>query len=418
MEVLVLSSNDSLLDVYIYENLQLLEQLEGLLLNGEKKGHFTPDQVDAIFRILHTIKGSSAMMSYDYLTKLSHAMEDLFAYIRENKAQKTDHRKMCDLIFAAGDFLKVEIEKVQNGALPDGNPEDLLAEIHEYYNALKSGQAAPEASEKKAPAAEKPKKETPEKKADAKSDAAARVYKAIVFFQADCKMENVRAFGIIKSIEDLCIQTATIPDDVLKEHGEDEISANGFTLYMKSSEDGESLKKKISEAFFIRSLEFDDITDTDENVFDKKKVAAAEEKSGGRGKAGRTGPGTDTSLGQRQNYMSVKLDKLDKLMDLVGEIVITETTVTKNPEVLNLHLDTFEKAARQLRKLTDELQDTVMSMPHDPHIRHVPQAGAHRARYVQKKIGKNADLFISGEDTELDKKRDRQPIRSPDAYHP
>lgn len=401
-----MSSNDSLLDVYIYENLQLLEQLESLLLNGEKKGHFTGEQVDAIFRILHTIKGSSAMMNYDNLAKLSHAMEDLFAYIRDNKNQKTDHRKICDLIFSAGDFIKGEIEKVQGGAEPDENPENLLTEIHAYYEALKSGQDIPEAAQEKAPAAqaeapaagEKPKsKAAAEKKAGTPAEKT-RVYKAKIFFQSDCKMENVRAFGIIKSVEDLCSETATIPDDVLKEHSEDEIVTNGFSLFMNSAEEMETLKAKIAEAFFIRSLEISDVTDTEENVFDKKKApaaAVAEEKQAAQG-------AVDTTLNQRQNYMSVRLEKLDKLMDLVGEIVITETTVTKNPEVLNLHLDSFEKAARQLRKLTDELQDTVMS------IRMIPiSATFHKleriVRDMSKKIGKNADLLIAGEDTELDK---------------
>lgn len=249
-----MSSNDSLLDVYIFENLQLLEQLEGLLLAGEKNAHFSLEQIDAIFRILHTIKGSSAMMSYDDLTKLSHAMEDLFAYIRETKSPKTDHRKICDLIFSAGDFIKGEIEKLQSGAQPDGDSKLLLSDIREYYQLLKEGKAEQPEPEKPAPAKAKPKKPAVEADtkpaADAVSNAACKVYKAHVFFQSDCQMENVRAFGIIKSVENLCAQTSTIPDDVLKEHSEDDIVANGFTLFMETTEELETMKGKNCRGLF------------------------------------------------------------------------------------------------------------------------------------------------------------------------
>ncbi len=384
-----MSQNDSLLEVYIFENLQLLEQLETLMLTAEKAKRFTEKQVDAIFRILHTIKGSSGMMSYDGLARLSHAMEDLFSFIRDNKSKPYHHRKVCDLVFAAQDFLKSEIEKLQEGVPPASNPQALLDKIAKFHQQLKSDEAAVEEDAEAVPQA-----------AGAAVNASAcpdcRHYKAKVVFEPDCKMENVRAFGIVKSIEALCSSIVTVPEDVLKVNSDDFIIENGFTLFMESAADARILKEKITANFFIASLTFEELADASGTPLHADKQILRDTPA--------ETEQVDEKLNahQNQSYMSVRLEKLDKLMDLVGEIVITETTVTKNPEVSSMHIDSFEKASRQLRKLTDELQDTVMS------IRMIPiSATFHRLerilRDICKKTDKQAELIISGEDTEMDK---------------
>lgn len=100
--------------------------------------------------------------------------------------------------------------------------------------------------------------------------------------------------------------------------------------------------------------------------------------------------------------ISVNLSKLDTLMALVGEIVITESMVTASPDLKGLKLDTFTKSARQLRKLTDELQDVSMS------LRMVPVSATFQkmnrvVRDMSKKLNKKARLVLVGEDTEVDK---------------
>ena len=100
--------------------------------------------------------------------------------------------------------------------------------------------------------------------------------------------------------------------------------------------------------------------------------------------------------------ISVSVSKLDQLMDLVGEMVIAESMVTQNPDLKGLQLDNFEKAARQLHKITGELQDLVMS------IRMVPLATTfhkmHRlVRDMSRQLNKEVKLQLLGEQTEVDK---------------
>lgn len=387
-----MSANDSILDVYLYENGQLLDNLESLLLVCEKSGIFTAEQIADIFRILHTIKGSSAMMNFDNITGLSHALEDLFGFLREHQARKKDYRKISDLVFTSVDAMKLEFGKIQNSGLPDGDLTHITEGVRKFYKVLTS-------SDRPAETAEIDLAET-EDAADSLPAFSSNLhglhrYKAHVTFQRDSKMENIRALGIVKSLETLCVNVQTVPSDLLGEHSDDEITANGFDLFIESVKPSNAILSKIKEAFFINNLHFEELTETNAEeveIVEDVKANAPESKS----------QIMDTSHSIKQNYMSVNLNKLDMLMDIVGEIVITESTVTKNPEVLKLNLDSFDKASRQLRKLTDELQDIVMA------IRMIPvSATFHKmeriVRDMSNRFGKQAELIIIGEDTELDK---------------
>ena len=104
----------------------------------------------------------------------------------------------------------------------------------------------------------------------------------------------------------------------------------------------------------------------------------------------------------KESLISVNLSKLDQLMAVVSEIVITESMVTASPDLKGLRLDNFTKSARDLRKLTDDLQDVSMS------LRMVPVSSTFQkmnriVRDMSKKLGKKARLTLIGEDTEVDK---------------
>ena len=378
-------SSDSMLDIYLYETTQLLDEFESLLLTCENTDSFSAEQIAEIFRILHTIKGSSAMMSFEGVANLSHALEDLFDYMREHETRKKDHASISELAFETLDMIKSDIAKIQDGGTPDADVTTTIQRIRDYLAVLTSRKNTPP------PPADVPQDNT----TSATGDLRGQCYEAKVFFEAESKMENIRAFGIVKSVDSLCTGIVTIPKDLLGEHSADEIAENGCSLYMMSEEPQSELERKIREGFFIRRLEIKKIDDAEakkifgfadnENTKNKNKTRASE-----------------PSVMHKQNYMSVNLGKLDMLMDIVGEIVITESTVTNNPEVTKFHLESFEKASRQLHKLTDELQDIVMS------IRMVPvSATFHKmeriVRDMSVKIDKKAKLTIIGEDTELDK---------------
>ena len=112
---------------------------------------------------------------------------------------------------------------------------------------------------------------------------------------------------------------------------------------------------------------------------------------------------TERASQQRQS-VRVDVEKLDILLDLVGELVISEAMVAQNPDLrgLDIPLDRFEKSVMQLDKITRDLQDVSMS------IRMIPLSGTFRrmvrlVRDLSQKASKKVDLKIIGEETEVDK---------------
>ena len=112
------NGNDSILEAYLFETNSLLEQLDSLVLAAEEKDSFSEEDVNTIFRIMHTIKGSSAMMEYSSLMTIAHRAEDLFAIVRDKSMEIVPEAlrpALFDLLFQIIDFFRGEIERIENG---------------------------------------------------------------------------------------------------------------------------------------------------------------------------------------------------------------------------------------------------------------------------------------------------------------
>ncbi len=378
--------NDILMEAFIFENSQLIEQLEELLLSGERRTELDEGQIDETFRVMHTIKGSAAMMGYEEMALLAHAVEDLFSMIRENKPRESNWEEIFDIVLNSIDFFKGEIIKLQEDKMPDGDPKKLLTALEK---------AASQIGLPAAPADVPP--ETADESANEeyagfnklKKNTNDKYYRAHIRFFNGCQMETVRAMGVLFSIKDLYTDLVHFPPDI-EENCDSRIIEEGFTILMTAPAESEGeIREKLEEAMFLQSLEFCETNGPDGYGNNRTKTG---DRSGGAAQEKEI----------RQNFLSVNISKIDMLMDLVGEIVTTESMVIKNPDLDGLNLENFNKQARLLKKQTDELQDIVMS------IRMVPISSVfHKmqriVRDMNKKISKAADLVIVGEETEVDK---------------
>ena len=137
---------ESMLDTYLFETNSLLDNLDEMLMKDEKLGDFSPDDVNEIFRIMHTIKGSSAMMEFGSLSSIAHHIEDLFFYIRDKGIDSLDpqHKKeLFNLMFRSEDCLRGEVEKVENGQPLETDLDGFVAEINNFLKKI-SGAATEE----------------------------------------------------------------------------------------------------------------------------------------------------------------------------------------------------------------------------------------------------------------------------------
>lgn len=378
--------------MFIFESTQLIEQLEQFMLLSEKAGKFEAEVINEIFRIMHTIKGSSAMMFFENISTLAHSIEDLFFCIREHKPEKVDHKQLTDLVLKTIDFIKVELQKVQDDQAADGNPSQLVEASGKFLTSLKMDNnttniTAP--STEAAVKAEEQKFYLMYSREEAKT--AVTHYKAVIFFEDGCQMENIRAFTIIhnlKEIPGMAEELQYFPADIIEdEQSVQIIREKGFRLFIKSGKSMEALEAFFQQVIFLKSLTIEILADEPEKPHETGPEKQVNEKN---------------QLNTKQSVISVHIAKLDKLMDLMGEMVISEAMVTQHPELNGLKLHGYRKAARQLRKITNELQDVVMS------IRMVPLAlcfhKMHRiVRDMGMKLNKEVKLEILGEETEVDK---------------
>jgi len=400
---------DPMLDVFIFETQQLLEVLEETLLQSEKAKTMTEEHINEIFRVMHTIKGSSAMMSLDNLARLSHALEDMFDKIREGKT-RTDAdavEGITELVLESGDKFKVEVEKLLSGADSDGDFTELSERIHKYTQVIMGESPSDSGSSSGAGGSADDSGGGRDDTGAGNSgdslefvDDGSPIYKIKVIFESGCQMENLRAFTVSNTLTEHCTMMVHIPEDLEDSTVSEEIIANGFTLFIQSPENPDSLSKVVDGIMFVESSSVLLLPpDSEEIPLSMRPKPVIDETSDAKPVDEKpTAP--DTVV--KQNFISVNVNKLDKLMNLMGEIVTTESMVTKNPEVANLHIDSFERSSQELRKLINELQDIVMS------IRMLPVSNSfqkmHRiVRDVSKKVGKEVELTLIGEETEVDK---------------
>ena len=515
---------EGMIDAYIFEATSLLERLDQILMATESNSSFGEEDINEIFRIMHTIKGSSAMMGLDNMSKLAHAVEDMFFIIREEHPVIANIESLYDLVFKASDLLKAEIDLIQEDEYTPTDFTELMGNIEAYAAALKNGGSAQAAPAAAAEAPAEDKSAAPSEEAPVETRKVSTLTTVKVCFDDDCKMENLRALIIVNKIQDECVTLKYEPADI--ETNPDTaktIVENGFLIHFKSASSDDNILKLIEESLNVKSYEvleygsdagaeipaselttvrvsfepdckmenlralmavnnirgmcdtlafepsdieensetadiiakdgflihFKSSSPTDEVIARitespsvlkcdliseavaqpaapapkpadapaKPEPAAAPKPEAPKAAAPAApapkpaakpadnkpaAPAAGTGTKGKQSLISVNLNKLDQLLDIVGEIVITEAMVTSNPDLKGLQLDNFQKAARQLRKLTDELQDSVMS------IRMIPLSGAFNkmtriVRDMKIKLNKDVDLIFEGEDTEVDK---------------
>lgn len=371
--------NESLLQVYLFECNQLMEQLEQIVLSVEESNVYNMEDINQIFRIMHTIKGSSGMMQFNQIALLSHTLEDIFAFLRANEAITADYSRLTDHILDGIDFIKEEIEKIENGKPADGQASHLIELFQKFLTELQGLDQPPLNS-----ALEK------------------QIYKAVLFFEEGCEMENIRAFNVVHHLDGLAEVLQQTPEDLMNEKSMEEIRKEGFKLELKSLLSVEQLKEHLLETLFLSRLELEEgagastPSDLDIELEPTDQQEKQQQKLENKLVSSTTTGSSTTSM------ISVNVTKLDKLMDIVGEIVVAEALVVQNPDLQDLELDNFQKAARQLHKIINELQDSVLS------IRMVPLKSTfnkmHRiVRDMKKKLNKDVLLEMVGEDTEVDK---------------
>ncbi|MEN6349068.1 MAG: chemotaxis protein CheA [Syntrophomonas sp.] len=403
------TSREPMLDMFIFETLQLIEQLEQDILSCETTNQLESSSINEIFRIMHTIKGSAAMMMYDNIAGLAHSVEDLFYFLREEKCQDIDYSKICDIVLESTDFIKNFVGKLENEQVADEKADPLIKRIKDYLALLKESNRSNDTDPKDIDAGFEQQIYITAGEETA-GNLNGKKFRAVLFFEPDCAMENMRAFNIIHKLNDLAECIDYSPSDIIENDGTIElIRTKGFEIIFNTIHDCEEIKNFIFKTELVQNIELIEIEDecenesTAENAIPRQIILEDADEELPVKRAEKLSEERNKSSVFQQSIISVNVDKLDQLMDLVGELVISEAMVSLNPDLTELmNLDNFYKAVRQHRKIINEVQDVVMS------IRMVPLAITFQkmrriVRDMSKKLNKEVELQIIGEETEVDK---------------
>ena len=246
-----------MLEIYLFEATQLMEQLEEISIQCEKSKTISPEAINEIFRIMHTIKSSSAMMTFNDISVLAHSMEDLFYFIRENNEAKIDFENLFDLVLLRIDFIKGEVLKIENDGTADGSSETLVLKSS---NLLKNMKESSEEAIKNIVLEHH--EDTPEYIGlrENSSEEDNRKYVARIFYEDGCEMENVRAYAVIHNLKNIVSEIYHIPEDVIEsEHSTDAIRKNGLLIGFSTDIGKEKVEEQLNGIIFLKELDFAEV---------------------------------------------------------------------------------------------------------------------------------------------------------------
>ena len=428
-------NTEGMLDMYLFENGQLLERLQEIVLEQKDAECFDEESINEIFRTMHTIKGSSGIMMFDDITAVAHKLEDVFFYLRESHPENVPHLELVTHVLDVADFISSEMEKIQNGEAADGDSSEIIAELDKFLNKIKGSDP-----EKGKVIKENEHKEPKQFYIAPMATSVSRFFKIYLTYNPEIQLANVHAYKVVYALKEIAEDIMYSPEDIItNENSAEEILENGFKILLQTQSTQEDLEQIIQEGYDLKKVEiypcsakefqqgFDSVgseirIDLEPGTTEIEK--AIQNIVGNRQEESKKAPmapgdfviaskepGKAKKLAkdkqrkqEKASFISVDVKKMDMLMDLIGELVISESVVLQNPDlkVPGLKLDNFNKAAAQMSKISTDLQNVIMSMRMVP-LTNTFQKMNRIVFDVSRKLGKEIEFEMVGENTEVDK---------------
>ena len=401
------------LEIFIDETKEHVQNLNSQILELERDPE-NADVINEIFRAAHSLKGMAGTMGFKRMQTLTHDMENVFSEVRNGSIKV--NASIIDVVFQCLDALEEYLSNIQESADEGTNDNEPI--IKELNNILQ-GQAGGSA-----PAAE-PKKE--EKKADvATSDDERKwlainlnssqsnviveakkqgmnVYGVTVKVQESCILKAARAFLVFKALEELGEVIVSSPSAQDIEDEKFELDFSVVIITDKSLEDVIAAAQNVSEIEKVLGAPIEDsalhpdtpVETTQSSAIQVKEAEKAQpEKKAGEKKA----------VGKPIVNRTVRVDieKLDVLMNLVSELIIAKNSLVSASGVENKGHSAFNEHIEYLESVTTNLHESVMKVRMVP-IESVVTKFPRMIRDLSKKLNKKMELYMSGEETELDR---------------
>ena len=412
------------LEIFIDETKEHLQNLNEqlLILESEPENENT---INEIFRAAHSLKGMAGTMGYKRMQKLTHNMENVFSEIRNGKMKVKS--ELVDVLFRGLDALESYLENIQASA--DEGTEDNDSIIVDLNNILEEGLGQSMDSPKEE------KKEVMEKKPESAGSEDFMKYKKIVlqeheihaiskaqeeenvfgitvYIQESCILKAARAFLVFKALEELGDVVVSNPSvqDI-----EDERFELDFSVVLLTKESMEKVKASILNVSEIKDaaigyFESAQLKETENSI----ETAMNEVAATAAATAVKPSNVKETTNGQPQKKTATKpvvnrsvrvdIEKLDVLMNLVSELIIAKNGLVSigSNEDTSKDSAAFNEQIEYLERVTTNLHESVMKVRMMP-IETVVNKFPRMIRDLSKKLDKKMELYMTGEETELDR---------------
>lgn len=377
----------SYMDIFLAESREHLQRLNQLLLELESNPSNT-SVLDELFRSAHTLKGMAATMGFNQITQLTHEMENVLSGLREHTVEVRD--EVVDVLFKCFDSLLQMVDAIESGQGGEFNTEPVIEKLIQ----LNKAEAAVAVEENTLPPPSHSKSFQINQYDRALIQQAQAQGLQVFYLQVeiahDSMMKSVRAYMVFKNLEELGDIFKSIPSAQELEEGSFD---QRFELLLITKAGFETVKQavnQISEVRLVRGEPF-----TPEGVETVAVTAANRRQAeGGAEEAGTRGSG------KVRQTVRVDIERLDNLMNLVGELVINKTRLEQIGATYNL--GELNETVEQFARISTDLQNVVMKVRMVP-VEQVFNRFPRMVRDLAKELGKEINFIMEGKETELDR---------------
>lgn len=410
------------LQIFIEEATEHVQSLNQCLLQIEKDPE-DKDVLNEIFRVAHTIKGMAGTMGFTKMTKLTHIMENVLHAIRNDEIKVSSD--IVDVLFKCLDALDNYVNCVINtngeGDKDYGNVISELNEILENKGKVAAVAEAVLVAEEEAPVennkyltAQFEINEFEQNAINKAVDMGMNALKITVVLNSGCLLKSARAFILFQTLERYgeIIKAQPVVQDI-----EDEKFDLEFTVIVVSREDEQLFSKELNSVAEVdeiiisrldrsavenktQTISVDNVENNASEVEIIESSAVRESEGSGASKQASANAANGNGSKKTQRTVRVDIDRLDILMNLVGELIITKTRlegtdITEKPQE-------YHETLEYLARITTNLNDSVMKVRMVP-VETVFNRFPRMVRDIAKDLGKEIELIMSGEETELDR---------------
>ena len=404
------------LEIFIDETKEHLQSLNTQILELEQNPE-NMDTINEVFRAAHSLKGMAGTMGYKRMQNLTHDMENVFSEVRNGHIKV--NASMIDCLFQCLDALDEYLNNIQESGDEGTNDNEILIKDLNAMLTGNTGKAEDKKEEVKAVEAasdsSKEKwKDIPlgEAEKHVLSEAAKQGKNIIgltVYVQESCILKAARAFLVFKALEDLGEVIISNPS---AQDIEDEKFDYEFSIIMVADCDA---KKAIDAASYVSEIHevvgslmtapaYEEAAAEAKTEVKEENPAPVVQEAPAAKKETKAAPAAGEKKGKPVVNRTVRVDieKLDVLMNLVSELIIAKNSLVSATNAEGAVNVGVNEHIEYLESVTTNLHESVMKVRMVP-IESVVNKFPRMIRDLQKKLGKKMELYMSGEETELDR---------------